>query len=264
LKIMTLSERTELWTQLRQQLEQQGHQVVHSESCRLGYKAIVSDSSIDLVILDGDASDDCGLAMIARCRADQRSRWVPIIAAGSRFEASAVEQYMVLGVQDILTLPVASETLEAKLASAEKAGKPTILVVDDEPAIRDLLREFLELERFRAICAESAEQALKILSSEDVHVVVTDVVMSGISGMDLMLKVKERYPRMPVILITGYASGFSPSEAIEAGADGYFAKPFHNMELAYTLRSVLQRRPRPLAKPVGEPTDAEKQREPTG
>ena len=213
----------------------------------------MADYGIDLIILDTDTSDECGLALIERCHADQRLRWVPIIAAGSRFEAADVERYITRGVRDVLTLPTASPTLEAKLVAAHRAGKRTVLIVDDEAAIRELLSDFLELERFRAVCAESAERALEVLESDSVHVIITDVVMSGMSGMELMLRVKRDHPRIPVILITGCATGFSPREAIEAGADGYFAKPFHNIELAYTLRRVLQARPRPLAELAGAP-----------
>jgi DNA-binding NtrC family response regulator len=70
-------------------------------------------------------------------------------------------------------------------------------------------------------------------------VVSTDIRLPGRSGLELMVEIKGKYPGTPVILITGYAGQYSPKDAIAMGADGYFAKPFHNMDLIYTLRRVL-------------------------
>jgi len=96
------------------------------------------------------------------------------------------------------------------------------------------------LERFRVITAGTAEDGIKILGEKHIDVVVSDIMLPGMRGTDLLALIKKDSPEIPVILITGFSGKITPQQAIAIGADGYFAKPFHNKDLAFTLRSVLQ------------------------
>ncbi|MCK4856881.1 MAG: response regulator [candidate division Zixibacteria bacterium] len=145
-----------------------------------------------------------------------------------------------MGVNNIIAPPICEETLIAKAQKAIANGRRTVLVVDDEPSITKLLTDFLEAEWFTVIAAASAEEALDIMKRERIHVIVSDIILPKMWGTELLAKIKSDYPDVPVILITGFAGEYTPEKAVSAGADGYFAKPFRNTELVYTLRQVLR------------------------
>ena len=200
-----------------------------------------TDSSIDMVITEDITGDDDVKKLLRRVNSSLRLQDIPIVVAGKSFGSSFINELLGLGVQDIILLPVAKETLQAKVEKAVMEGKRTVLVVDDEPAIVDIIREHLELERFTVLTAYDAEQGLEVLKKNQVHAVVSDVYLPGMSGIELLMAVKKDYPGIPFLVITGFAGKFSPRDALTMGADGYFAKPFKNVEMVYTLRRVLQR-----------------------
>ncbi len=227
------------YEQIKRWLEELGCAVIVTPSPRISLGTLESDPSIDLVIVEGH--EDCEMAekFLTTIKNDHRLIVLPRIVLATELNAATVRKYIDLGVQDVILLPTIRETLEAKIHAAVKNGKPSILVVDDEPAIVDILKDFLSLERCRPYTAGSAEEAIEVLAETDIDLLITDICLPVRSGLQLMVEAKEKYPSMPVILITGYAGQYSPKDAIAMGADGYFAKPFHNMDLIYTLRRIL-------------------------
>jgi DNA-binding NtrC family response regulator len=244
-KVLSIGKNVGDWLKFNNLLRSLEFEVNYSENCRTGWAELESDSSIDVVIIDTFSTDDCGMQLAGRAARDMRLQWLPIIVAGSSFSPDLVRRFTEVGVRDIMLLPVEPATLQAKIMRARHEGKRTILVVDDESTIRQLLRDILSRERFRVLTAETAEEAMKLLNENKVHVLVSDIVLPGMNGTELMVQVKETRPQLPVILITGNYGRFKPEDAIAAGADGYFAKPFKNLELVYTLRRLLQGRGRP-------------------
>ncbi len=80
----------------------------------------------------------------------------------------------------------------------------TILFVDDNEMLSRISREILEMEGFRALCAYSAEEALKIFETEDIDLLITDFRMEGMNGLELARAVHATAPEVPVIIVTGY------------------------------------------------------------
>ncbi len=109
-------------------------------------------------------------------------------------------------------------------------SNPTItkvLVVEDDKVLREALVDTLELGGIDADNVDSAEAALKLLArSDDIHMVISDVNMGGMSGHDLLAAIKTDYPHIPVLLITAYATVSQSVEAIRQGAVDYLVKPF--------------------------------------
>jgi DNA-binding NtrC family response regulator len=225
---------------LRELLEEKGYEIADASSCRSGFKMIESDFSIDMAIVDADIAEECGLKFLRRVRSSQQLSCVPVIMIGNSFDQSKVHYYLELGVGDIITLPVHEDTLSAKIKRAAADGKKTALVVDDDPAIVDVLTDFLHLERFHVLTAGSVEEGLGVLTMDRVHVVISDYLLPDKSGGDLLKEIKKHHPTLPVIMITGYSGRYTPDQALADGADAYFAKPFKNTELMYTLRRVLK------------------------
>ncbi len=116
-----------------------------------------------------------------------------------------------------------------------------ILAVDDEDAIRELLYKILSMEGYKCSTAESAETALTVLEKEPVDVVITDLRMPGLGGMNLLEIVKEKYDS-DVIVMTGFIEDFSYENIIEKGASDLLHKPTPYREIILRLKRVLHER----------------------
>lgn len=116
-----------------------------------------------------------------------------------------------------------------------------ILVVDDDSGPRDLLKAALTEEGFFVQTANSGLQACQIFDEGRFDLVLTDLKMPGLNGIELLKKIKARSPLTLVILITGYASLRSAIEAIRAGAYDYLTKPFQLDELSIVVNNACDR-----------------------
>lgn len=116
----------------------------------------------------------------------------------------------------------------------------SILIVDDEPNYLVVLSELLQDEGFEVFTAPDGEQGIKIVNDVDLDIVITDMQMPGMDGIQFMLQIKENLSDLPVIVITAYAEVDKAVEAMQAGAFSYLAKPFSNDELIVSLRKAAQ------------------------
>jgi heterodisulfide reductase subunit A len=110
--------------------------------------------------------------------------------------------------------------------AGEQRRQFRILVVDDELVVRDSLKEWLVDEGFGVEMAESGEQALEKLGAEVFHLMLTDIKMPGMDGVELLQQAKERYPDLTVVMMTAYATVETAVEAMKIGALDYLMKPF--------------------------------------
>src|SRR5437867_2896180 len=118
-----------------------------------------------------------------------------------------------------------------------------ILIVDDEEVLRDVLEAVLRREGFDVVMASSGEQALSILDDDsDVDLVILDIMLPGISGIDTLRALRIANPNLPVIVITAYSSIDGAIEAMKHGAFHYIPKPFKNEEVILTVNKALEQR----------------------
>ena len=106
-----------------------------------------------------------------------------------------------------------------------------VMVVDDESTSRDLLSTVLGREGCQVSTAQDGEEAMGLLENESFDLVITDLKMPRISGLDLVRHVRENYHNTEVIMITGYASIEGAISAVKSGAEDYLPKPFTDQEL---------------------------------
>jgi DNA-binding NtrC family response regulator len=118
---------------------------------------------------------------------------------------------------------------------------PPVLVVDDEKNMRRSLQTMLGDEGYAVRAVESAEAALELLASEEFFMVVSDARLGGLSGYELLEKIRGQWPEMPVILLTAYATPSLAVKAIKAGAMDYLAKPFAPEELLHIAARCAER-----------------------
>lgn len=120
----------------------------------------------------------------------------------------------------------------------QSAGLLSLLIVDDDRAVREAAREATLLLGYRATACDSAEQAFRIMESQDVDVVLLDLKLPGISGVETLRQIKRRRPDPEVIVITGHGTIESAVQAIKAGAYDYVTKPFSLEELKLLLERL--------------------------
>lgn len=116
----------------------------------------------------------------------------------------------------------------------------TILVVDDEPNYLIVLSELLKEEGFEVITAQKGEDGLKIVQDTDLDLVITDMRMPGMDGLELLRAVKSYNKDLPVIMITAFGEVEKAVVAMKAGAYNYLAKPFNNEELLLNIRKGIE------------------------
>ncbi|WP_025733328.1 phosphate regulon transcriptional regulator PhoB [Carnimonas nigrificans] len=119
----------------------------------------------------------------------------------------------------------------------------TVLIVDDETSIRDMIAISLEMADFRVIEADNAQKALALAVDERPDLILLDWMMPGTSGVELArrLKREETTKEIPIILLTAKSEEDNKVQGLEAGADDYITKPFSPRELVARMRAVLRR-----------------------
>ena len=114
------------------------------------------------------------------------------------------------------------------------------LVVDDEPKIRDLARRYLEADGFQVLEAADGEAALTVLAETEPNIVVTDIMMPVLNGLELLRQIRLT-SSVPVVMLTARDDEIDKVLALTTGADDYVTKPFGGRELAARLRAILRR-----------------------
>jgi DNA-binding NtrC family response regulator len=118
-----------------------------------------------------------------------------------------------------------------------------ILIVDDEEVLRDVLDAVLRREGFEIVPAASGEEALSVLDGdENIDLVILDIMLPGISGIDTLRAIRISNPNLPVIVITAFSSIDGAIEAMKHGAFHYIPKPFKNEEVVLTVNKALEQR----------------------
>lgn len=119
-------------------------------------------------------------------------------------------------------------------------NKPTILIVDDELLIRDLLYDFFTNQGWEITTAENGIKALEILENRTVDLMLTDLRMPGLDGMELTNRVKEEYPQLPVVIMTGFPSVDTAVQALRCKVEDYIIKPFNINQLYKTVEKSVK------------------------
>ena len=117
--------------------------------------------------------------------------------------------------------------------------KANILIIDDDEAIRDSCSQVFKKEGYSVKQAVNGQEGLNFYRQAIFHVILLDVKLPGMDGMEILSKIKEETPETPVIIITGYASVGSAVEAMKRGAFDYLAKPFSPEELRVITKKAL-------------------------
>lgn len=118
--------------------------------------------------------------------------------------------------------------------------KFTVLVTDDDQDIRDGIEIYLKNEGYRVLKAANGIEAIEILETSDVHVIILDIMMPKMDGIAATFKIREQR-NIPIIMLSAKAEDSDKIHGLSVGADDYVTKPFHPMELVARVKSQLRR-----------------------
>jgi DNA-binding response OmpR family regulator len=130
------------------------------------------------------------------------------------------------------------------MRAAENESMSTVLVVDDEPIVRDVVVRYLEQEGYRTLQAADGDAARSLLERETPSLVVLDLMLPGTDGLALCRWIRGRSD-LPVIMVTALGEEADRLTGLELGADDYLTKPFSPRELVARVKAVLRRATRP-------------------
>jgi PAS domain S-box-containing protein len=129
-------------------------------------------------------------------------------------------------------------------ANRDYSGNETILVVDDEYALRSLAEEILSLQGYKVLQAQDASNALQLLKTHHVDLVLSDVIMPGINGYELARQIRENYPAIKIQMVSGFNSVEREVEIDQELQKGQLSKPFNAVEMLKRIRHLLDQKPR--------------------
>jgi len=135
------------------------------------------------------------------------------------------------------------------VTNADQPGR--IVVVDDDPTVADVVERYLVRDGHTVECAHDGYEALRLIAERPPDLVVLDLMLPGIDGLEVCRRLRERWP-IPVVMLTALGDESERLAGFETGADDYVTKPFSPRELAMRVRSVLRR-----ARGTGLPAQAD-------
>src|SRR3979490_2507861 len=133
------------------------------------------------------------------------------------------------------------ETMSSDSRTSAYAALPHVLVVDDDPTIRDLVSDYLGQHELRVSAVADGRAMQTLLDAEVVDLIVLDLKLKGEDGMGIARKLRDE-SAIPIVMLTGRAEGAGGVVGAEPGADDFLPKPFSPRELLARIRTILRRR----------------------
>jgi len=193
---------------------------------------------VDVILSDLMMPEASGFTFLQYIKSEKRLASIPVILCTALSDMESVVKGRRLGAVDYIVKPVDSEILMNKIHKALEHRPGAVLVVDDEPMFRELLRQILEREGYRVVESESVDIALQKLESEKISLILSDVKMPQKSGFELLKSSKEKYPDIPCLLMSGYRSLAGEVHESTEKPDGFISKPFKNIEIIHRIKSM--------------------------
>ena len=251
MRILIVDDEIGICQRLQRELQKEGHQVDYQTS-PLGVleelkQARGAGDPFNLLLLNVKMPAMDGLTLFARIR-EQRLGVEAIIMTGYRDEQTVIEAIR-LSAKDYLNKPVSLEQLDAAMFRVREAAiehsnnyqKYHILVVDDEPDLCRRIRRELAKEGYRTTVAFGPEECLDYFRKNRVDVLIADVKMPGMSGLEMLERCRQINADFVTIIITGHGDHEVATESLRLGVYDYLKKPLSLDELVTSVKKGIER-----------------------
>ena len=190
---------------------------------------------VDVIVSDVMMPGMDGFTFIRQLKADRRLCKIPVVLCTTLGDKASLVKGIEVGIAGYVVKPVKHDVLIPKLRAVEEQYSGVVLAVDDERLVLDLLERNLKRDGYRVITAQTGAEAIELLKDNKVTLVISDIVMPEMDGFEVLANIKENYPSVPVILMSGRADQ-NREDIIATGADDFIPKPFHNTEVLARVR----------------------------
>ena len=190
-----------------------------------------SHLSISMIFTEINMPENDGFELLRFLRANLRFSHIPVIICTMAAETKSVVHSVGLGAKDYIIKPIEEEKLISTVNRTLEARQGTVLVVGNDDLTIKILAQTLEREGYNARIALSGESATTFLESQTVDAVISEFYLEGMSGLDLLVTIKEKDYQTPVIFVVDQLTSKGEETLIAAGADGWIKKPFNNFDI---------------------------------
>ncbi len=217
-------------------LKKLGNELITATNGREAIEALNRESQIDLIISDIMMPEIDGFGLLKFVKSKNKFNKIPVILATAVNDISSVQTALKNGVVGYLVKPITKDLLVSKLDEISQNLPPSILVVDDEEIIRSLLKRVIEIDGYRVVTASNGVEALNIIKHKNINLVISDIKMPEMTGVELLKEIITQELNMKVVLMTGLSLEVNKDQALTLGAADYISKPFNNTEILEKIR----------------------------
>ena len=201
---------------------------------------------IDILLLDIKLPDMDGLEVLEKVKEEKPDCEVIVITGFGTMEIAI--QSLRRGAIDYIEKPIETDELSAALGRAQEklaekeelSYKNTLLVIDDEEETAKRLKAFLEKEGYESFSALNGKEGLNIIEDNKIDVVITDIKMDDMDGIEVLQRAKRMYKDIEGIMITGYSDQELAIKSLRAGAIDYITKPVNLDELLFSVKKAIE------------------------
>ncbi|MBF0492515.1 MAG: response regulator [Deltaproteobacteria bacterium] len=215
-----------------------------------GAEALAHLDEAHIVFLDLKLPDMDGFEILARIRErTQPNSFIETIVMTGFGSQEVAIRALRMGAIDYIEKPIQLESFRASLGRAQEVisrkmnftARDTILVIDDEKEIAEKLKRILEKEGYQALCCFNGNEGLDIITRKRIDVVVTDINMKEMSGLELLAQAKKLFPDIEVIMMTGQGGQELAIQSLRAGAMDYLPKPVNLDQLLLSVQKAIEK-----------------------
>ncbi|MCK5259842.1 MAG: response regulator [Candidatus Omnitrophica bacterium] len=246
-KILVLDDEIKIRDLVHEALSLEGYEVTTVPTSDQAVDIIFREP-FDLILMDIMLAGKSGISILKEIR--EYNKKIPVIIYSGFVTTELETEARTFGANEVLRKDVGIAPLVGQIGkivkaknrifhSTPKGTKRSILIVDDEEEIRNILKNFFKMKGCRTLEAQNGEEAVQLARSEDLSVVLLDMNMPGMDGLATLEKLKKMNDKLGVVMITGDQDDEKVKKAIELGAYGYVLKPFDFLYLELVVLSKL-------------------------
>jgi DNA-binding response OmpR family regulator len=219
-----------------------GFRVRVATTVKEGKDLLQSDSEISLVITDLRMPDEDGFSVLEFLRENLRFSHIPAIVSSCCSHQDKVSRAIELGAADYLTKPFNAESLLSRVHRVFERTKGMILVVSEDDLQRSILIRILSAAGFEIVAADTGAQALNVLAGKSVRLVISELVLEDMTGLDLMMEAQGIASAMPFLFLDDPVARLTDDDIRSAGGFGLIDRPLSNVDILHKVKVICGRR----------------------